>query len=274
MFICPICQGTLERFGRVMRCPKNHSFDLAAQGYANLLLPNKKNSKDPGDNAEMVAGRTKFLDSGSYEPLSDALNECVAAYCGNHPRIFDAGCGEGYYASRLYNALSTEGRQSLISGVDISKRAVKHAAGRCKAGSFMVASLFELPVASASIDICYNVFSPICAEEFSRILAPDGHFVAVYPASRHLFGLKEILYDQPYENDEKGFLLDGLEIVKRRRVSYTFHLEGGALIESLFSMTPYYYKTPIEGSNRLVQCESLTTEADFWIIAYRRRADG
>lgn len=270
MWICPTCGGTLARAGNALCCKRRHSFDRAAQGYVNLLLSNRKSSQNPGDNAGMVSGRTRFLDSGSYEPLSDALCETIAACGGTSPRILDAGCGEGYYARRLLDALAAAGKSPALYGVDLSRPAVKHAAVRAKGGRFAVASLFELPIATASIDICYNVFSPICAAEFARVLAADGCFVAAYPATRHLFELKEILYDAPYENEEKTFALDGFTVAARRRVSYRFTLEGNALIESLFSMTPYYYKTPIEGSKRLAVCETLTTEADFWIITYRK----
>ena len=130
MFICPICKGALMKRERALCCPKNHSFDLAAQGYVNLLLANRKNSANPGDNAEMVASRTRFLDSGFYAPLSDTLNAEIAARAGAAPRILDAGCGEGYYAARLYDALHTAGKDAALYGVDLSKAAVRHAARR------------------------------------------------------------------------------------------------------------------------------------------------
>lgn len=270
MFTCPVCHGILTKSDKVLQCKKGHSFDLAAQGYAHLLSSNKMHSKSPGDNAEMVNGRTRFLDSGNYQTMSDALNRTICALVGNFPRILDAGCGEGYYAARLYAALNEEGKVPELAGIDISKRAVRHAASRLHDGQFAVASLFDLPLADQSVDICYNVFSPICASEFARVLVPGGHFIAVYPAARHLLGLKKILYENPYENEEKTFELDEFEIVNRKRLSYYFTLNSNDLIESLFMMTPYYYKTPIDGSKRLASCEKLTTEADFWIITYRR----
>lgn len=270
MFTCPVCHNILKKSEHSLQCKNGHSFDLAAQGYVHLLSSNKMHSKSPGDNAEMVNGRTKFLNSGNYQTLSDELNKTIASLSKNQPRILDAGCGEGYYAERLYKSLCENGKKPKFACVDISKRAVRHAARRLPNGQFAVASLFDLPLADKSVDVCYNVFSPICASEFARVLAHNGHFVAVYPAARHLFGLKEILYENPYENDEKTFELDGFEIEKRQRVSYEFSLASNDLIESLFMMTPYYYKTPIEGSRRLSTCKNLTTEADFWIITYRR----
>lgn len=270
MFICPVCRGILTKSDKVMQCKNGHSFDLAAQGYVHLLSSNKMHSKTPGDNVEMVNGRTRFLNSGSYQTLSDTLNRTICTLAGNFPRILDAGCGEGYYAARLYDALCKEGKKPDFVGVDISKRAVRHAAGRLPGGSFAVASLFDLPLADQSVDLCYNVFSPICEKEFARVLVPGGHFVAVYPAACHLFGLKKILYENPYENEDKTFELEGFEIENRKRLSYYFTLNSNDLIQSLFIMTPYYYKTPIEGSQRLAACDRLTTEADFWVITYRR----
>ena len=270
MFVCPICGGPLAWEERVCRCPGGHSFDRAAQGYVNLLPPNRRGSRTPGDDPGMVHGRTRFLESGSYRPLADALCARALALCGPSPRVFDAGCGEGYYAQRLWEALVGAGARAALAGADLSKAAVRHAASRCKAGRFAVASVFALPVAEGSVDLLYNVFSPLCPAEFSRVLAPGGRFVAVYPAARHLFGLKEVLYDAPYENPEKTFELEGFTIEDRRRLSYEFTLEDPALIQALFTMTPYYYKTPAEGAARLAAADRLATEADFWLVTYRK----
>ena len=102
------------------------------------------------------------------------------------------------------------------------------------------------------------------------MLAPGSVFAAVYPAARHLYGLKEILYEHPYENPDKTFELEGFCIESRRRISYEFTLNGNDLIKSLFMMTPYYYRTPAQGAQRLSLCDCLHTEADFWIVLYRR----
>lgn len=281
MFRCPVCHKSLRKEENRFVCESNHSFDRAAKnagGYVNLLLANKKSSKDPGDNALMIAGRTTFLSTGHYQPLSDALSRTVLSVLPQEKRaqVLDAGCGEGYYSQRLAQFAQERGRAMDFYGIDLSKYGVKASAKRCRPigepvdCSFSVASIFELPFADGALDVVYNVFSPIGAEEFARVLCPGGHFIAAYPGTRHLFGLKEVLYDAPYENEDKTFELPGFEIIGRERISYRRTIEGQNVIQGLFMMTPYYYKTPIAGSERLKALETLETELDFWLITYRK----
>lgn len=273
MFCCPNCKQPLTRLEHVYRCENGHCFDIASGGYVNLLLANQKSSKNPGDNPTMIGARTYFLNSGSYSCLSDHLNHTIDSLCSaNSSVILDAGCGEGYYAQRLYQQLTNLGKSVQIFGIDLSKNGVKSASKRCSSGYFAVASLFGLPFADNTIDLVYNVFSPLCPTEFFRVLKPDGYFVAVYPAARHLFGLKEVLYENPYENAEKSFELDGFQITDKKRVSYTMDLSSQQTIYSLYTMTPYFYKTPLSGAERLAKLEYLQTEADFWIITYEKTA--
>lgn len=268
LYSCPVCGGRLAWGEHACRCPEGHSFDIAAQGYVNLLLANQKSSPNPGDNAEMVAGRTRFLDSGSYAPLSDALNGTVLALCGDAPRILDAGCGEGYYAARLFEALEGAGRAPALFGVDLSKPAVRHAARRCRGGRFAVAS--HLRAAARGRERrprLQRLFPPLPAGIFPRA-RPGGHFVAASPAARQLLGSKASSTTRPMKTRNKSFELEGFLSRTAAACAIPLRWEGSALIESLFSMTPYYYKTPAEGAARLAALETLTTEADFWVVAY------
>ena len=49
---------------RSWRCPHGHSFDVAKQGYVNLLPVQNKRSKDPGDSKAMVQGAPAFSSAG------------------------------------------------------------------------------------------------------------------------------------------------------------------------------------------------------------------
>ena len=135
---CPVCGGPLLLVGRSLRCPKAHSFDLAKEGYANLLAIQKKHAADPGDGKEMVRARRAFLSAGHYDPLMQALAELCAAL--PHGHIVDAGCGEGSYDRYLQDRLT----DAQIVGFDLSKEAVRLAAKRVPEGAFCVGGSFFL----------------------------------------------------------------------------------------------------------------------------------
>ena len=128
LFCCPVCGGPLAPAPGALRCPKGHSFDVAAQGYVNLLTADRMRTKAPGDSREMVAARRAFLEAGFYEPFSDALNALALSKTGPGAALLDAGCGEGYYTARLYAALQDAGRAAHVAAYDISKAAVRAAA--------------------------------------------------------------------------------------------------------------------------------------------------
>ena len=272
LFSCPLCAAPLERTQGGLICPNRHSFDRSAAGYIHLLPPNRKHSKNPGDDKEMVAARSVFLDKGYYAPLRKALC-ALAVDCVREepaPVVLDSGCGEGYYTAGLYEALRKAGLAPRAVGVDISKFALRRAAKRLKEGDFAVASAYRLPLPDARAHLLVNVFSPLAPEEFARVLRPGGHFLYAVPAQRHLWEMKEVLYERPYENpvkreDYTGFAWKGVE-----QVRYEITLESPEDIMALFHMTPYAWKTPRAGVERLEELERLTVQIGFDLHCYRR----
>jgi len=272
LFRCPLCAAPLERTGHQYICPNRHSFDVAAAGYTHLLPANRKHSKNPGDDKEMVAARSAFLDKGYYAPLRDEL--CAAAVEGlahiPAPVVFDSGCGEGYYTAGLWSALTNTDHEPKIAGVDISKFALRKAAKRLPEGEFAVASVYHLPLANESVDLLTNVFSPLAVEEFARVLKSGGLFCYVVPSALHLWEMKQILYPNPYENPVKREDYPGFVWLGARQVRYTIHMEDPAHIMALFGMTPYAWKTPREGVERLRALSELDTQIGFDIHLYQK----
>ncbi len=260
---CPVCGGPLHLDARTLRCPRAHSFDLAREGYANLLAIQKKHAADPGDSKAMVRARRAFLAAGHYAPLMQALAEVCAAL--PHARIVDAGCGEGSYDRFLYDAL---GGPELI-GFDLAKEAVRLAARLTPEAAFCVGGSFSAPVRDGWADLVLNIFSPFAGAEFRRMLRPGGHLTYAVPTARHLYGLKEILYETPYENEVKQTAYDGFAFVGEREAAATLTLQGES-VQQLFAMTPYYWKTPPAGAARLAACPALTTEIGFRYLVYRK----
>jgi 23S rRNA (guanine745-N1)-methyltransferase len=271
-FRCPICKGTLTQIDRTLRCARGHSFDFAAQGYVHLLPSDRMRTKLPGDNREMVEARRRFLDAGYYAPFRDAAASLLVRALAplDAPVVLDAGCGEGYYTDGVRRALAAAGKTPVVIGVDISKPAVKAACARSRELSLAVASCFALPVADGSADALLAIFSPIAEEEFARVVRPGGYLLLAVAGERHLFGLKEVLYDHPYENEHRKTDYRGFSFVSRTPVRTTAHLTGRQQIADLFAMTPYYWKTPAAGAARLAQLETLDTELGFDLLLYRR----
>lgn len=273
LFCCPICGGPLQMEKTRLFCENGHSFDRARQGYTHLLPPNRMHSKEPGDTKEMVNSRRAFLESGAYDCFAEKLCGLAVEFLQELPEPFllDAGCGEGYYTGKLEACLREKGIFPRVAGFDISKSAVRAAAGKYKGCQFAVASAFAVPAADASADCLTNVFAPIVPEECKRVVKPGGVMILAVPGPRHLYGLKEILYDAPYENEYRETEYPGFAFVRRETVAETLVLDDGEQIQNLFAMTPYYWKTPESGSRRLAQTEHLETEIRFDFLIYRRK---
>ena len=270
VFICPVCGEKLEITGNTYLCSKGHSFDRAKSGYVNLLLSKHIGKTVHGDNKLMVQARRSFLDKGYYVPLCDALCEAVIKNI-NGQTILDAGCGEGYYTSAIIGKLEAKNKAAQVCGIDISKAAVEYSAKRCKSAELAVASVFHIPVAESSCDMLVTLFAPYCGEEFQRVLSSEGVLVMAIPSTDHLWELKQAIYDTPYKNEVKPYELDGFEHVSARRVGFTMELRDSTDIRSLFSMTPYYYKTGKTEQERLEALTELTTQADFEVLTYRKK---
>ena len=270
LFCCPICGAPLTREERVYRCAAGHSYDIAKEGYTHLLPPNRKHSAAPGDDKGMAAARREFLSKGYYAPLRDALCAEINKRTGDTPVLLDTGCGEGYYTAGIYQSLRAAGKQPRMAGSDISKFILRSAAKREKAIEFAVASSYHLPVADDQVDVLLNCFSPLALEEFHRVLKPGGYFLYVVPAADHLWEMKEVLYDQPYPNEEKETPYEDFSYEAIVPVDASITLENQADIHALFQMTPYYWKTPKAGSDRLAALDSLTTRIAFRIHIFKK----
>lgn len=270
LFRCPVCGAALERGGQAYRCPAGHSYDIAREGYAYLLPPNQKHSAAPGDDKGMARARREFLSKGYYAPLLNALCRQILSCSGDSPAILDAGCGEGYYTTGIYQALCAAGKTPRMAGTDISKFILRAAAKRERAIEFAVASSYRLPLANERVDILLNCFSPLALEEFRRVLKPGGAFLYVVPATNHLWELKQVLYDRPYPNEEKETPYEGFAYRAIVPVDGSITLESQADIHALFQMTPYYWKTPRAGAERLAALDSLTTRIAFRIHIFQK----
>lgn len=194
--ICPVCGNPLEKTEKTYGCGLGHCFDVARQGYVNLLTTSQKHSHDPGDTREQVAARRAFLEGGFYAPIAQTLVQTARELGASGP-ILDAGCGEGYYSAALARALGAE-----LTGVDISREAVRCAAGKYKDAHWICGTAAHLPVAEGEVGLLMSLFAFTAPEEFRRVLRQDGLFFQVLAAQDHLLGLKSIIYPTLFHKEK------------------------------------------------------------------------
>jgi 23S rRNA (guanine745-N1)-methyltransferase len=276
VFACPVCAQPLSRDGAAVRCPRSHTFDLAREGYVNLLLAQHRSSKDPGYSKEMIAGRRDFFDAGHYEPLADDVARLVVEQLPEAPSrvVLDAGCGEGYYLRRLGRELGRRGEEpsTLRCGLDISKHGIRVAARRDPDGRYAVASSHRMPVLANSVDVLLTHFSPVSAVDFARVVRPGGVVVVGGPGAGHLYSFKQLLYDQPAEHEPaEHFAADpAFELVQTSHSRHLMRLQGSQAVANLLGMTPFFWTLNAAARARLGRVESLDTEIDVVLRCYRR----
>lgn len=264
---CPICKKELIQNERNFSCERGHSFDKAKSGYVNLLMSQKSAEKRHGDDKTMVAARRKFLEKGYYNCLATEICRLADRHFSNG-LIVDAGCGEGFYT---HHVLETVGERAVgCVGVDISKHALEAACKKGQGLTCAVASVFDIPVADESCAMVMNIFAPVAHEEYCRILKKGGMLLLAVPLERHLFGLKEAVYDLPYLNAAPKSEYAGFQLIERSEIRQTLSLDNNEDILSLFMMTPYYYKTSREDFAKLQRLSELVTELEFAVFVYKK----
>jgi 23S rRNA (guanine745-N1)-methyltransferase len=274
--ICPLCRALLTRDDRRWCCPDGHSFDIAKEGYLHLLPVQKKKSRAPGDDKKMVSSRSRFLNSGHYQQVSDAINLKARQLLSQQPStlaaIVDTGCGEGYYSTRLQQSLLDHQINNEFVGVDISKSACRAAAKRSRSIQWLVASSSDIPIADHSADIILSLFSPIPAQEFQRCLKADGQLIIASTGPQHLLELRELLYDTVDTSslNTTGALAPQFSPVANspEKIQYNISLQDSSSIQDLLAMTPHYWRASAEKKSQLTNIHELSISIDIQLNCY------
>ena len=261
---CPVCGAALAAARPAWRCPAGHSFDVARQGYVNLLPVQQKLSRQPGDSPAQVRARRAFLAEGHYAPLAARVAALAAAEPAGD--VLDAGCGEGYYLSAVGAALPAARRW----GVDISREAVRLAAGRDKGAQFLVATAAHLPFAGGGFDVVLSLFAVTAAEEFRRVLRPGGRFLQVTAGPDHLLALRRLIYPavRPHPAAEAP-ALPGFALAAEETLSFPIHLAENRQVQDLLAMTPHFLRISAQGAARARAAAGLDDTCQAGLRVYR-----
>jgi len=214
------CRLPLHHDGLRYLCDRNHSFDIARSGYINLLQPQDRRSRVPGDRDEAVEARHRLTDRGIFAPLLNALRLLVPST----ESILDAGCGDGYYLGSLV--------KSGGCGVDISTAAIDLAARRYPAAQWVVANADRfIPYADASFDVVMSITGRLNRSEFRRVIRDDGSLVVAISAPDDLMELRGAARDRVSRTI--AMFSPEFELIDRQRAATTADLDGESVRDLL-----------------------------------------
>ena len=240
MLICPVrdCHLALARDERRVVCPRGHSFDVARSGYINLLQPQDRRSRRPGDTGEALASRRRLHDRGVTRPLLEAIAELASPT--PQDIVLDAGCGDGFYLGNL-----AERTGCGAHGVDISVSAIDTAARRYPQHQWIVANADRfLPFADASFSLVVSITARMNSAEFRRVLGDDGRLLIALPAPGDLIELRGAGRDRVARTIDT-FAPD-FTLAERRRVTTTADLDAAAVRDVVHSIYRPLRSRPLE----------------------------
>ncbi|HEV7935052.1 MAG TPA: methyltransferase domain-containing protein [Actinomadura sp.] len=285
--VCPLCGAGLTESAGSLRCGAGHAFDIARQGYVNLLPGGAR----PGtaDTPEMARARADFLGAGHFGSLMRLLADrvqdlvkgqeaergrtrgAVRSCADSRPRVVDAGAGTGDYLAAVLDRLP---RASGIA-LDISKHALRRAArAHQRIGAVTWDVWRPLPIRDASMDIVLNVFAPRNGPEFRRILRPDGALVVITPTTRHLetlVGPLGLLSVGEAKTERVGETLGGDFRLAHRESHGTELLLDHLDVETLVGMGPSAHHVPPDLLRERIEAlpASVRVPASFTLSVFR-----
>ena len=255
---CPLDGGPLRLDGHSLACEQGHRFDIAKEGYANLLPVQFKNSKDPGDSKEMVANRRLVLDSHAYAPIAQGLagQICELTAGLDRFRLLDAGCGEGYYPAQIAQHLRVRkpDLDLCVMGLDVSKWAVRAAAKKYKDLVWFVGTNRHLPLIKGDLDLITCLFGFPVWQHWADMQSDGQMVLMVDPARDHLRELREVIYEDVRFHDAPSLETAeqaGYRLISQTEIQAISHLQGQELISNLVGMTPHAHRMGEPGRQAL-----------------------
>jgi 23S rRNA (guanine745-N1)-methyltransferase len=230
MLLCSVrgCQLALIRKKTRVVCPRGHSFDIARSGYINLLQPQERRSRQPGDTEAATTARRRLHDRGVTAPLLDRIADFAAPCSGDV--VLDAGCGEGFHLGSLARQTGFDAH-----GIDISVPAIDAAARRYPGCEWVVANADRcVPYAGSSFSLVLSITGRMNPAEFRRVLRENGRLLIAVPAPDDLIELRGAGRDRVARTIEE--FANDFMLADRGHASTTADLDAAAVHDVLLSI--------------------------------------
>lgn len=277
---CPLDGLALSKSPSGFLCAKNHCYDIARQGYVNLLPVQLKASRQPGDSKSMVAARRDVLEGGYFSALADTVADSISLHTGSLAEtgglIVDAGCGEGYYTAKFSDRVSSDTGSSSIRvlGIDVSKWSVLSAAKKYNQVAFAVATNKRLPVISGTADIITSLFGFETWQPWASLQTAGQIVIVVGAGPKHLLELRRQIYPEIRSHTDPSDAqaqAAGYTRVDSRVLNYSVTVNSPKMLHSILTMTPHGHRATPDALNNIQQLHDMQLEIDTIIRVYRRR---
>lgn len=262
------CREALLVVERGLACARGHHFDRAREGYVNLLQPNERRSREPGDAEEVVAARMNLAAAGvDAELVRHVARRVERAEAGSGAALLEIGCGIGTQLAVLERATSAE-----CYGLDLSRPALRRAARRAPGVTFVLANADRgLPFLDGCLDLALSIKARAPAAELARTLRPGGGLILAVPAPDDLVELRRLGAGSDRAGDPARRVLEELgpdfELLERETVREHVRLEGAALLD--LARTAYRGARRSE-RERLMGVEELDVTLAATVLVLRR----
>ena len=236
-----------------MVCAQGHSFDIARSGYVNLLQPQDRRSRDPGDSGVAVMARRRLHDQGITQPLAQAIQDLTAV--SQTDSVLDVGCGEGFYAGHI-----SEASGAACSGLDISVAAIEAAARRYNGCEWVVANADRfIPWSDASFSVVLSITGRMNPGEFRRVLRPGGRLLVAIASPEDLIELR----GEGRDRRERTVTEFGghFKLVAQSRATTTAELDAASVEDVLLAVYRPMRQAPVEAMRLTFSLDLLLFEA-------------
>jgi len=253
LLACPICAEPLhvqEDLAGTLMCERRHTFDIAREGYVNLVTTHRRKASGYGQTE--LAARRRMLQKGLFAPLvqhiAENIRENIKKTPGKPLRVVDVGTGEGTVFSAILRELIPSFPKVEGCGTDISVAGIRMA-GKLKNDIDIVwvvgNALRPLPFQDHSTAVVLSILAPITQEEAARIVTPGGCVVVVTPGEHHLRELREAIFENKRKSPlEKPFAQDARSPLTPGATLRIQHTTSVALedTDDLIYMSPLFWK--------------------------------
>ncbi|MDV2581336.1 putative RNA methyltransferase [Alkalibacillus haloalkaliphilus] len=256
LFQCPICHEKMKTGDGKLTCPNRHMFDLAKQGYINMVQQSKKTQYDQS----LFEARQRLTQSGFYRELILAIESLLQSR--DTEFLLDAGCGEGSHLAQILDKIDHQ----FGVGVDIAKEGIQTAAKAYESGQWIVGDLANTPFTDKAFDVILNILSPSNYQEFTRLLKDDGIVMKVVPGPEYLKELREQVFagtdQEGYSNEETVARFKQFFTIKHRKQVYDEVALTEDQFQNLIQMTPLTQDVDL---SRLRFVDSITLDLEILV---------